>query len=106
VVEQAPQGGTTVTGTIGLQRSELGSLVVVPLLALAAVVVCAVTGNFGRLFLIAAVGVVAYIVLLAVNKYSGPARYERSSAAVLEAIAGLLEVSPVAEAAPEPGSLA
>jgi hypothetical protein len=105
---ESPQGGTMVTGTIGLRRS----LLVIRVLygvgwftSLAVALSMLVTGHLTGLFMAGAthLGSVIWFVVFPVGEVLSPARYERSAAALPEVIAGLLDAEPalVTATAPE-----
>jgi hypothetical protein len=97
VAEQAPQGGTTVTGTTGVPASLLATRVVLTVISCAVVVSMPVTGFLRPAFLPALV----WLVVSAFGQLYGPARYEQSAAALQEVTASLLDSSPVTTTAPE-----
>lgn len=97
VAEQAPQGGTTVTGTTGVAASLLAFRVVYTVIFCAVVLSMPVTGFFRPVFFPALLGLVAS----AFGELYGPARYEQSAAALQAVTASLLDSSPVTTTAPE-----
>jgi hypothetical protein len=99
VAEPAHQGGTTVTGTIGMPASLVAFRVLLTALSGAVVVYALVTGHVLPSVLLPAV-LWLIVSALAEARYA-PAWYEQSAATLREVIAGLLDAAPVSTTAPE-----
>jgi hypothetical protein len=100
VAEQAPQGGTTVTGTIGMPASLLAFRVLLTALSCAVVGYTLVTGHFLLGVLLPAV---MWLVVSAFTEaFYAPAWYEQSAATLREVIAKLLDAAPVSATAADP----
>jgi hypothetical protein len=99
VAELAPQGGTTVTGTIGMPASLVAFRVLLTAMSCAVVVYTLVTGH---LFIGVLVPALMWLIVSAFTEaFYASSWYEQSAATLREVIAGLLDAAPASTTEPE-----